>query len=248
MNKNLSHSIAVISIIVFIFFTNEIYADSDNNTEHNATIINNEMSSETSNELVIIGASYAKDWKVKKLVGLNVVNSGIGGQQTHEVLERFQADVLDLKPKGVIVWGFINDIFRAKREDIADTVKKSEQNSIEMLNLLKSNGIRPIFASEVTITGQDTLKDKLMSIVGKILGKESYQDYVNKYVMSVNSRLKSYCKDNDIVYLGFQELLADDAGERQRKYAVPDGSHVSDLAYEKLTSYTKEALKPLFDK
>ncbi|MCP9462685.1 MAG: hypothetical protein NNA24_11645, partial [Nitrospira sp.] len=62
--------------------------------------------------LVIIGASYAKGLGQHELAGYQVINKGINGEQSFEMLARFETDVVGLKPNAVLIWGFINDIFR----------------------------------------------------------------------------------------------------------------------------------------
>src|SRR5262245_59940391 len=63
--------------------------------------------------LVIVGASYAADWKQPHLPGYLVTNRGVGGEETQQVLARFDRDVLALRPGAVIIWGSINNIHRA---------------------------------------------------------------------------------------------------------------------------------------
>jgi hypothetical protein len=45
----------------------------------------------------------------------SVVNGGIPGNQTHEYIERFQRDVVELDPCGVVISGIDNDVIRARR-------------------------------------------------------------------------------------------------------------------------------------
>ena len=68
--------------------------------------------------LVITGASYAADWKSPQLPGYTVVNKGKGGDETKQVLARFDADVLALKPAAVLIWGHINNYHRAPGGDL----------------------------------------------------------------------------------------------------------------------------------
>lgn len=71
------------------------------------------VNARTGDTVVVIGASYARGWKPESLWGANVVNKGASGEQTHEMLARFDDDVLALEPQMVIIWGFINDIYRS---------------------------------------------------------------------------------------------------------------------------------------
>ena len=54
--------------------------------------------------IVVIGASYAGGWKPDRAIaGSRMVNKGVDGQQSFEMLARFETDVLALKPDGVIL-------------------------------------------------------------------------------------------------------------------------------------------------
>ena len=41
-----------------------------------------------------------------------MINRGVNGEQSFEMLKRFDSDVVATKPRAVILWGFINDVFR----------------------------------------------------------------------------------------------------------------------------------------
>ena len=69
--------------------------------------------SHESRPVVILGASYAASWTLANLGGIPIVNAGVPGQQSFEMLARFESDVVAARPRAVVLWGFINDIFRA---------------------------------------------------------------------------------------------------------------------------------------
>ena len=75
--------------------------------------------------LVITGASYAADWKSPQLPGFTVVNKGKSGDETKQVLARFDAEVLALKPAAVLIWGHINNYHRAPGGDLEAAKKQA---------------------------------------------------------------------------------------------------------------------------
>ncbi|MDH5325904.1 MAG: GDSL-type esterase/lipase family protein [Gammaproteobacteria bacterium] len=187
--------------------------------------------------IVIMGASYAKSWGVQSIAGYKVINKGQGGQQTAEVLDRFQADVVALKPRAVLLWGFINDIFRAGQKDRTELHQDIQRNIESMVELSQKNGIEPILVSEVTIPKPSGLMNQLKGLVGKILGKKSYQDKINEQVILLNQWLLSLGKQKNLLVLDFHRELAADDGSRKINYTQEDGSHISESAYERLTQY-----------
>ena len=64
-------------------------------------------------KLVFMGNSITEGWKSfdpNFFNSTDYVNRGIGGQTTPQMLVRFKQDVLDLKPKGVVILAGTNDI------------------------------------------------------------------------------------------------------------------------------------------
>lgn len=193
------------------------------------------------NEIVLIGASYAKNWPLERFQGLPVVNKGVAGEETHQVLKRFGADVLERKPKKVILWGFINDIFRSPKDKMHDTVERARQNLQTMVALAVQNGIEPIVATEVTITAPDAWDTGLRRLWGRIRGKQSYQDYINGHVRSVNTWIRDWSKERKLTLIDLEGVLSDSSGERRAEYATADGSHLSDAAYVMLSKYVERS-------
>ncbi len=200
-------------------------------------IVNKNMQSDT---LVIIGASYAQHWNPKKLSGLRVINKGSEGQQSHELLARFESDVVNAAPKAVIIWGFINDIFRSNPDEIESKIAEIRENISAMIELAKANNIQPILVTEVTITTPDNWVEHVAGLVGWLMGKTSYQEYVNKIVIDTNLWLKEMAAKNDILILDFQRHLSNEDGFRKRGFAKADGSHLSIAAYDALNEYTAD--------
>ena len=203
------------------------------------------MMDEKSDRIVIIGASYAKGLDVDSILGMKVVNKGVAGEQSGEMLARFEEDVVALNPETVIIWGFINDIFRSDRGQMDVTVEQAKRNFEKMVELAREAGIRPILATEVTVRARDSWKEKLAALIGELLGKESYQRYVNKHVIDINEWIKRYAKVNDLMLLDFQAVLSDGEGIRRKEYATSDGSHISKKGYNRLIVYTKKTLQEL---
>ena len=194
------------------------------------------------NRLVIIGASYARGWTDFSPADITVVNKGVNGEQSFEMLARFKKDVIDERPDVVIIWGFINDIFRSSREGIDTTQERTRKNMTEMVDLARANGIKPVLATEVTIRGRSGIKETIASWIGRIKGGESYQDYVNRHVLRTNQWIREYALEQRIPLLDFQPLLADGEGRRKPEYATEDGSHLSALAYTRLSQFAGDKL------
>ena len=82
------------------------------------------MGENSNGPVVILGASYAKGWELPPIGDVRFVNKSVAGEQSFEMLNRFDADVAAEKPRAVIVWGFINDISRSARPDVATSLAR----------------------------------------------------------------------------------------------------------------------------
>lgn len=233
MNINISNVTKFLMILCSLFMSKHLYAASEETNN---------------NRIVLIGASYAGSWNVNQIGRYKVVNKGIGGQESAEILNRFQNEVILEKPKAVIIWGFINDIFRAPKDNVGPAKEKVKANFIKMIDMAKENNILPIVTTELTITTEDTFKEKLMTIIGGLLGKTSYQTKINNHVLEVNKWVREYASANDVAVLDIQPLLSDEDNMRKSEYANKDGSHVTPAAYSELTKYSSKVLPKMLER
>lgn len=192
--------------------------------------------------VVLLGASYAANWTWQDLAGVPVVNAGIAGQQSFELLERFDRDVVAHRPRAVVIWGFINDIFRAGPGEADRVLARTRDSYTALVRRARESGIEPILATEVTVRPRKTVIDTVMSTVGWLLGRTSNQDLVNGQVRSMNGWLRQLAQRERLLLLDLEPVLADSGGQRRWSFAVEDGSHISPDGYRALTDYARPLL------
>lgn len=190
----------------------------------------------------VIGASFAEGWNPTELAGLSFVNKGIKGERSFEMLKRFERDIVSLSPRIAIIWGFINDLFASAKHEVHTSIERVKESIQGMITLAQDNKIIPIVATELTIRGPDTWQEKVCQIAGRILGRQSYSDLVNKQVLAVNDWLKNYAKGKGLLVLDFQPLVSDQRRIRKKEFATEDGIHISQKGYERLTLYAEKTL------
>lgn len=196
-------------------------------------------------DMVIIGASYAAGWKAETLAGMTVLNQGVGGQESSEVLARFERDVVAVRPRLVVIWGFINDIFRTERENLPTRMERTRNDLRAMVELARSNGIQPILATEVTTAEPAGFLNTLRGLIGRLRGKQSYARFVSDEVIAVNEWMRGYAAERGIPLLDIERLFAAEDGLRRRDYTADDGSHITPAGYQALTRYTDQHLPEL---
>jgi lysophospholipase L1-like esterase len=80
-------------------------------------------------------------WMMNAHPEWNVLNKGVNGQRSDEILSRFGRDVLQEKPKAVIVLAGVNDIYQGR------TSASVEGNLEAMYTLAERSGIVPLAAT-----------------------------------------------------------------------------------------------------
>lgn len=194
--------------------------------------------------IVLLGASYAKGWPLASVAGSPIINKGIAGQQSFELLARFDTDVVALRPRAVIVWGFINDIFRAPADGVDLSLDRIRASYTEMLARARLHDITVVLATEVSVRPPArSLFESVVDVVAQLIGKTSYQDQVNTHVVAVNTWLTELAAREGVPLLDLQSAVAESGGRRRRAFAQADGSHITDAGYDALTSYALPALE-----
>ncbi len=183
---------------------------------------------ENKDRVVFFGDSITDGWKLDKYFGDKpYVNRGISGQTTPQMLVRFRQDVIDLKPKVLVVLAGTNDIAGntgpMKTEDI-------EANLASMAELAKVNKIKVVFSSVLPVNNY-TEKSK-----------DFYAQRPTERILELNRWLKDYCAKNGHTYLDYFSAMVDDKGMLKRELAE-DGLHPNDAGYKIMAPMAEAAIK-----
>lgn len=130
---------------------------------------------------------------------------GISGQTTSQMLTRFQADVIDLKPKMVVIMAGTNDI--AQNNGII-THKHILQNIQSMCELAQYHKIKPV----------------LCTILPAYEFRWNAALNPAKDVKLLNDLIKEYAKKNKIPFVDYYSALVDERGGLPSTIAA-DGVH-----------------------
>jgi acyl-CoA thioesterase I len=95
--------------------------------------------------VIFMGDSITEGWNLEQsFPGKPYINRGIGGQTSSQMLLRFRQDVLDLKPKVVVILAGTNDFAENTGPVTLDQV---EGNLMSMAQLAEANGIAVVLCS-----------------------------------------------------------------------------------------------------
>jgi lysophospholipase L1-like esterase len=152
----------------------------------------------------------------------NYVDRGISSQTTAEMLVRFRADVINLKPKAVVILAGTNDI----AQNIGYiSMENIFGNIVSMAELAKHNGILPILCSILPV--YDYRWRPGLEPAGKII--------------QINAWMKEYAEKNGCVYVDYHSALKDERDGLPEKYSF-DGVHVNPAGYKIMEEMVHKAI------
>jgi lysophospholipase L1-like esterase len=197
--------------------------------------------------IVLIGASFAADWHLAPIAGHQVINHAVSGQETPEFLARFDRDVVAERPRAVILWGYVNNIFNAPEGQAEQAVARARDDFQQMIANARTAGIEVILCTEITIGPKvEDWVPTVKSWIGWMIGRESYEDWINTHVLALNAWLTETAKREGMLLLDLQPVLIDARGRRTRESRSADGGHLTPTGYQALTAYAQPILEEHF--
>ena len=177
--------------------------------------------------IVFLGDSITDGWRLNEYFpGRDFVNRGISGQITGEMLGRMKADVIDLKPAGMLVLAGTNDIARGV------PLSTIENNLIMIADLADTYRIKPLFASVLPIS--DYHKDVNPRYeVSKLRPPAA--------ILELNRWIESFCKQRHYPYVDYFSPMVDQAGFLRTELA-DDGLHPNSAGYRAMGPIALDAI------
>lgn len=175
---------------------------------------------------LFLGDSITEQYDLEKYYpDMNVVNSGIGGNKTSDILKNLKKRVYQYNPSKVFLLIGINDI----RSDVKE--EEIVQNIEDILSELRKN--RPY--AELY----------LESIYPVDENKSGSQTGTNEKIKSINQTLKEYCQNEKITFINIYDLLLDSESDEEKINAnyTKDGLHLTDAGYEVVTGEIMRYIK-----
>ncbi len=171
------------------------------------------------NQTVLLGDSitdffnwYELFYDFSKSIGQAVYNRGISGDTTDRLLERLQENVLNIKPKNIVLLIGTNDIGRGL--PLSMTVENVEQ----IINSAKECCPDVNFILEAVYPINEHMRDR-------------FEKRSNKKINEMNKEFIKLCEKCNCVWLDFTDKLKDKNGNLKEEYTY-DGLHINALAYE----------------
>ena len=183
-------------------------------------------SSNNMKNIVFFGDSITEQYKLDKFFHEPyIINKGVGGDKTEDLLERIEKDAYQYNPSDVIILVGINDILHDINDD--DILLNIET----IVNDIKLN--RP--AANIFV-------ESIYPINEKLINENKEHKVYNKNIKSINKEIKQMCLQNGVTYINVFDSLTDEEGNLKRLY-TKEGLHLTNLGYLRVTSVLQEYIK-----
>jgi lysophospholipase L1-like esterase len=183
------------------------------------------MPSAGENRVVFMGNSITDGWSNARpgfFAGKPYVNRGISGQTTPQMLIRFRADVIRLKPAVVVILAGTNDI---AGNTGPSTLEMIEDNIISMTQLAKANGIRVVLCSVLPVYDYPWKP-----------GLEPAEK-----IIALNKLLKHDAEIGGMIYVDYFSAMVDERKGMKAEYSG-DGVHPNEAGYKVMEPLVEDAI------
>ena len=179
--------------------------------------------------VVFMGNSITDSWAKffpQMFPGKPYIGRGISGQTTPQMLVRFRQDVVNLRPKVVVILAGTNDI-AGNSGPIAN--EDIEANYSNIAELAKANNISVIFSSILPVNNYTER------------AKEFFAQRPMERILALNRWLQDYCQRNHLIYLDYFSAVVDEKGMLKRELAE-DGLHPNKAGYAIMAPMAEKAI------
>ncbi|WP_394748679.1 SGNH/GDSL hydrolase family protein [Spongiimicrobium salis] len=223
--KTITYRILFLSIVFLMpeTFQAQDWANLDHFAKANSKLA---APAKNENRVVFMGNSITIGWLNSRpafFKGKPYVNRGISGQTTPQMVLRFRQDVIDLKPKVVVILAGTNDIAGntgpSTLEMIMDNIKS-------MAELATSNEIKVILSSVLPAYDYPWRP-----------GLEP-----NIKIPKLNAMIKAYALEKGHIYLDYFSAMADERNGLPKKYAH-DEVHPTSAGYQVMEPLVEAAIQ-----
>jgi lysophospholipase L1-like esterase len=171
--------------------------------------------------VIFLGDSITENWgrAAPELFDGEIINRGISGQNTAQMLARFRFDVLDLSPRVVHIMAGLNDIC------IPSGTTLTISNIISMVELARASNVRVVLGA-ITPSNQFWLFPNLAPVA---------------QIVALNKQLREYVSKQHVEFVDYHLALAgDDGGIRDD--LSNEGLHPNRNGYAIMTPLARAAV------
>lgn len=213
--------LSIVAVMFSALFSAQDFANYTKYEKQNQEVV----AKKTAPNSVFMGDSITEGWFSTDptfFTKNNFVGRGISGQVTSQMLLRFREDVINLKPKRVIILAGTNDIAENRGPISLDKVFG---NIVSMVELAKANNIKVVLCSVLPAYDFGWRKDM----------------HPAEKVIALNTMIEAYAKKNNIPYVDYHSEMKDSRNGLDKIY-TEDEIHPTAKGYEKMEAILMKKL------
>jgi len=180
-----------------------------------------------------MGDSITDSWDDPKYGGFfpgkPYVDRGISGQTTPQMLIRFRADVIALRPRVVLILAGTNDLAGNTGSMSLETI---EDNLVSMAELARANHIQVVLSSVLPISDYESRDGKPIIRT---------KDRPPEKIIALNQWMKNYAAGNKLIYLDYYSAMIDAQGFLKDELSE-DGLHPNAKGYAIMAPLAEAAI------
>ena len=159
-------------------------------------------------------------WMMRAHPDWTVLNRGIDGQRTDEILARFHRDVTQAKPDFVIILGGVNDIYQGVR-----------------LGTIKDN-LRTMY--------EQAISNRIKAVAASVLPYNTATTRESETITELNGWIESISRILNLLFCDTNRAVADPM-DRNRLAESPDGYHPDAVGYRRMGEALAEVIATALD-
>ncbi|MBQ3941458.1 MAG: hypothetical protein II676_01255, partial [Bacteroidales bacterium] len=170
------------------------------------------------------GANVLVTWHPEFFTRNNYLDKGISGENTSQMLLRYERDVLKQDPQCVVIMGGTNDLAQGySKANILQNIKSMAEQA-------DAAGIRVILCS--------------VTPCNRVYSALSNPNTKGAHIIALNDMIKSYASEKGFIYCDYHPALVDTDGlALQQRYWLYDDLHPNPDAY----TVMEGIIKPIID-
>jgi lysophospholipase L1-like esterase len=210
----------ILSIAVLLLLARPVYSQNSLKNMH--------VQERDYGTIVFMGNSIIQGWQHADpdlFSSSKLINRGIGGQTTSQMLSRFEADVIDENPRAVLILAGTNDIAGNNGE-------------------ISLEGIRDNIAGMVQMALERDIEVILCSVLPAADYHWSRGRQPDIKIPQLNLLIRELAQEKSLYFLDYFSTMADDRNGLPKEFAE-DGVHPTRRGYDVMKEMTLEAFKEL---
>lgn len=167
------------------------------------------------------------------------INRGISGDSVHIMNRRFEADVLQLKPKVCVMLGGINNTW-CLDEFVGEDGTVPQEKANEVYDLVEKSYI------EILKAASDVGQKMVICSILPVREPVPFANMRNTVVLELNKILKRLCDDFNVPYVDYHSAIVCSDGLTLQDGLSDDGLHPHFKGYVEMAKVLTPVLKQIF--